>query len=144
MIESIRFTRHLVGSPCHAIRLGIHWTEPNGLRTATFNDWCSACDLPGMFETYDAAVAHSEWLGPAHELLAYILVVPHEHENGTVFKLEARIGVATQWRDPQAGNIEEEGAPWNSFTERYYAESGPGIYPAPIEEIKAEEASDAL
>lgn len=146
MIESIRFTRHPVGEPCHAIRLGIHWTDPDGQGNASFRDWCAACDIdiPGIFGTYDFAVAHSEWLGPNHEFLAYILVVPHEHERGTGFKLEARIGVSSQWQDPRAGNVEEEGASWKSFTERYFAESGPGIYPAPIEQFTAEEALDAL
>jgi hypothetical protein len=70
---------------------------------------------------------------PTVVAVAYLLLV---FPLDALPRIEARIGICDQWRDRQAGNVALPGEDHKLFTDRYFAEAGPGVYPAPIEVVQ--------
>lgn len=142
IVESIKFTR--LPGICeygkHHDQYQIRWTDPNGLTTANHVFWCShpICDTSPIRLGTRPEVKLTSWISPAvdfpfpHIATAYFLLT-HDPEGRKLPKMVARIGICDQWQDRSAGNVGEPGER-RLFTERYFAESGPGVYPAPIQD----------
>lgn len=140
LIESISFDR--IPGPCkynaQHHRYGIGWHTPAGLKTCRHIWWCShpLCEqgeTRWRLSTCPAEVKLTQWIPCAGKdtiAVAYLLIIfpvdrqPH---------MEARIGICDQWENRRYGNL---GNPDERrlFTQRYFAESGPGVYPATIRE----------
>jgi hypothetical protein len=132
VIESVRATRMLCpcdhGHNCYTYWLS--WTEPDGEPEERTVTHCPhpLCDTsPWQLPPIRPHVLLTAWIpkaswGQSSRIAAYLLTIP-----GTD-RVVARIGICAQWEDRQRGNGH------GLFTERYFGESGPGIYPVPIED----------
>jgi hypothetical protein len=145
IIESIKFTRFpgvCEFSDRHS-QYQIRWTDPHGIVTAHHVFWCDhpLCDFSQTrwrLSTSPPEVKLTAWIGPdatfriPHIAAAYLLLT-FDREGRKLPQMIARIGICDQWQDRFAGNVGEPGER-RLFTERYFAESGPGVYPATIED----------
>lgn len=135
IVESISFDR--TPGPCKYNaahhRYGIMWHTPAGLKTCAHAWWCShpLCEqgeTRWRLSTSPPEVKLTQWIPhfPNFAAVAYLLIVfPLRGQP----RIEARIGIPSQWEDPVRGNVGED---HRLFTQRYYGESGPGVYPATI------------
>jgi hypothetical protein len=132
IIESIRFTRFpgICEYGKQHDQYQIRWTDPTGLHTVHHVYWCPhpICDTSPWRLGFKPEVKLTAWIRPI--ATAYLLLI-HDPEGRKLPHMEARVGICDQWQDRSAGNTGEPGE-HRLFTERYFAESGPGVYPAPI------------
>lgn len=144
VIESIRFARSgtTVGPPCGGRhRYTITWAhcgEPGG-PPRRWVDWCDHPLCPfeesrWRLRDSPAEVKLTAWVpAPGRSIaVAYLLVV---YPLDALPRMEARIGICDQWEDRRYGNGAAERDPRRLFSQRYFAESGPGIYPAHIVDV---------
>lgn len=142
LVESIKFTRvpgRCENSDQHD-RYEISWTDLDGKRDTSHVYWCPHpfCDTTSWRLSTAPYVLLTRWVGPdtefriPHIATAYLLLIA-DPEGRRFEQVVARVGICDQWQDRAAGNIGEPGER-RLFTERYFAESGPGVYPAPIVE----------
>lgn len=141
LVESIRFTR-TPGSCENGDRhdcYTITWTDANGVPTREQVYWCPHpfCDTsPWRLSSSPPQVKLTSWIGAdasfriPHIATAYLLLID-DPEGRTLPQMVARIGICDQWQDRSRGNVGEPGER-RLFSERYFAESGPGVYPASI------------
>lgn len=143
IVESIHFTK-TPGTCEHGgdhSKYSIHWTEP-GWNKEVFTYWCDhpICEagvtrwrlLPSPPE-----VKLTKWIpSPPAAAVAYLLLA---FPVDALPRMEARIGIVSQWQDPTFGNYGEDNE-MKLFTERYFAESGPGVYPAPIVTVASDDS----
>lgn len=142
IVESIKFTRR-PGSCEFGNRhdgYTIAWTRPDGTRVSHATYWCPhpLCGMSSTrwrMSTSRPEVQLTEWIPsvPNAVAVAYLLVI---YPPGALPYMEARIGICDQWEDRRAGNIGDPDER-RLFTQRYFAESGPGVYSAPICDISA-------
>lgn len=140
LIESISFSRQpgiceFFGA--HHDRWSIQWFDPHlDANRANHVYWCDH-PLCGTGATRwrlrdsPPEVKLIAWIPtmPAVAVAYLLLVFPLEEFP----HMEARIGIRDQWQDHDLGNLGNPNRePGRQFTERYFAESGPGVYPAPI------------
>lgn len=138
LVESIRFTR--TPGTCewrgHHDRWEITWGEGRDDQRAHVY-WCDhpVCDLgETRWRLLDSPpeVKLTQWIPPGGLVaVAYLLLV---FPRDALPRMEARIGICDQWQDRQFGNYGSD-AERRLFTERYFAESGPGVYPATIVDL---------
>ncbi|MBX9918853.1 MAG: hypothetical protein K2Y33_03310 [Mycolicibacterium frederiksbergense] len=141
MVESITFTRE-PGSCEHGDqhdRYEISWTRPDGTREAHHVHWCPAplCDESPWHFPSTPLVKLTAWVSGRPNIYdavatAYLLAITEVRDGQVVAEMQARIGICDQWKDRSHGNYAEPDEEPKLFTERYFAESGPGIYPAHI------------
>lgn len=150
MVESVKITRtphkcidSETGYVQHEGAYGytLHWTEPDGKDHGQQSYYCPhpICDRrPLLLRHPRTHIVDSAWLPKASFSLTtvatvYILVI--DGEDPLLPEVVGRIGICSQWDDPVSGNY---GAPGERrlFSQRYWAESGPGVYPVPIEDEK--------
>lgn len=146
IIESIKFTRR-PGSCEHCDRhdsYTIGWTSLDGTRVTHGVYWCphplcSDGDSPWR-SAGTPYVKLTEWIIPGGGwppiATAYLLVITGVRDQRVVTEIQARIGICSQWKDPSSGNFAEPDEEPKLFTQRYFAESGPGVYPATIEDAR--------
>lgn len=143
IIESITFTRYpgVCENGDRHDRYDISWTDAAGVVTCEHVYWCPHpfCDTePWRLSVSPPTVKLTSWVGAdaafriPHLATAYLLLT-YDVEGRELPQMVARIGICDQWQDRAAGNIGEPGER-RLFTERYFAESGPGVYPALIED----------
>lgn len=145
VIESIRFTRTRMAVDCPLYRYDITWAGRGefGLHPKS-TVWCDnwLCPLEGgiggtrwrMQGDTRPEVKLTAWVPrPGNALaVAYLLLV---YGPDALPRMEARVEIRSQWKDFSVGNREEPGEPRRLFSQRYFDESGPGIYPAHIVDI---------
>lgn len=134
IVESVQATRLLRpcdhGHSCYTYWLS--WTEPEGQREERTVTYCAhpLCDTsPWQLPPIRPQVLLAAWVPKqtwtrASVATAYLLTIPGTN------RVEARIGIRSQWDDAQFGNGD------GLFTERYFAESGSGVYPLPITDVE--------
>ena len=144
IVESVKITSEPYPA-CHPeCRLyTISWTEPEGSREQKTHAlcprfWCGPFKHAPEQVLIERSpfVIETAWLPiPRHDRASvatvYLLAF---YEPSGLSRVEGRIGICSQWRDPQAGNIDPDGK-WIDLIERYWAAEGPGVYPITIEEI---------
>lgn len=132
IIESIAFTREQ--GTCdygdHHDLYRIKWTQADGEVNGEHVYWCPhpLCDTSRWHIGRQIRVMLTAWIpGVGY---AYLLLV-EDPDGLRLPHMEARIGIQDQWQSAQYGNYGED---WERrlFTERYFAESGLGVYRAHI------------
>lgn len=135
IVESIGFYR--VPGTCehggHHHLYRITWTNLDGLDKSGQVYWCDHpfCDTSPFRLGAWPEVKLTAWVQPVAN--AYLLAT-FDPEGRTLPKMVARVGIVDQWQSREFGNYGED---WERrlFTERYFAESGPGVYPATIIDV---------
>jgi hypothetical protein len=139
VVESVHLSFFKPQIFCHARHYRIEWTDPDGRRAQVAKLWCGVCDPFRAFGNelilhawlpspeYVRAKTRTPYPPPEIVATAYILMT----NDGAV----GRIGICDQWEDRQAGNKGPVGGPFKLLTERYWGESGPGIYAIPVHEM---------
>lgn len=145
IIESIKMTRQRkMEMGCSEETFRVTWTAPDGEDNEETRVLCFLCGM-------DTAPRHRPWLMLASyvpwrgvtasaPLVAYMLAVPtQDSETGEdTWTMEGRIGIRSQWKDPMRGNQDIERPYPELATDWVFGESGPGVYPCPIEELPPE------
>jgi hypothetical protein len=139
VIESVHLSFFKPQVFCHARVYRINWTDPDGTPQLKVKTWCGVCDA---FRDFGNELILHAWL-PSPEYAKAEARTPHPPKSivATAYilltndGLQGRIGICDQWEDRAAGNRGPVGGPFKLLTERYWGESGPGIYPVPVHEM---------
>jgi hypothetical protein len=140
IVESVRLSFFKPQIFCHARVYRIAWTDPDGTEQLKAKTWCGVCDA---FRAFGNGLILHAWL-PSPEYIRAIprtLYPPIQNHVATAYilmtndGLQGRIGICDQWEDRAAGNVGPVGGPFKLLTERYWGESGPGVYPVPVHEM---------
>jgi hypothetical protein len=147
MMESVRIAAYRVSHPdqpsprcprsdpeicTYAELYRIEWTAPDGLDHVHQHLWCRHCSTWNVLPDRTHLIL-TAWLPTVGRsvAVAYVVMVPQPPSAGWHWEPQGRIGICSQWQDPVYGNVGEPGE-HRVFSKRYFAESGPGVYPVPI------------
>lgn len=141
MIESIKFVR-IPGAcdrgPRHD-RYEIRWVDPAGGQHINHVYWCrhplcAAASTLWLSPLRAPRVCLTSWIPhiPNAAAVAYLLATARVEDGCIVPEMQARVGICSQWEDLRAGNIYSPTGERKLFTQRYFGESGPGVYSAEI------------
>lgn len=134
IIESVRFSRRPANMFCHAERLTIEWTNPDGEKQRAVEKSCKVCELDDLGHVdsgSEATILVAASVAP--KVLAYVVCIPERVEGDPTvwdFDYQARIVLMPE---PVAASTAEMLKSFSGSAAKAMLE-GQGVFPAPIHE----------